>query len=72
MVWWTFPTQVWHIMRPDGITCKMEWYTLDIAELSKMSLESGTWKTGMSIWRMMEGLMDTIFQVEKRNKERKI
>ena len=25
MVWWTFPTQVWHIMRPDGITCKMEW-----------------------------------------------
>lgn len=37
-----------------------------------MSLESGTWKTGVSIWRMMEGLMDTIFQVEKRNKERKI
>ena len=43
-----------------------------IEELKKMSLESGTWKTGVSIWRMMEGLMDTIFQVEKRNKERKI
>ena len=43
-----------------------------IEELKKMSLESGTWKTGVSIWRMMEGLMDTIFQAEKRNKERKI
>ena len=43
-----------------------------IEELKKMSLESGTWKTGVLIWRMMEGLMDTIFQVEKRNKERKI
>ncbi|MFR7829988.1 MAG: hypothetical protein ACLU3F_00335 [Blautia wexlerae] len=26
-----------------------------------MSLESGTWKTGVSIWRMMEGLMGCYF-----------
>ena len=42
MVWWTFPTQVWHIMRPDGITCR-ENGMVDFGYCGAVQNEFGIW-----------------------------
>ena len=67
--WWILPTTVWLVMILDGITWKMEWWTLDITELSRMKPASGMWNMGASIWNITAVPMDTIFQMERRNKE---